>query len=76
MTTYVVMGRNKITASSAQEFVTKMHKEAFEAEDSDQAFMVKVANQCKLQTGDTVSTDSPENFLADLIATKYVVEGE
>ena len=77
MTTYVVMGKDKFEASTPTEFLQKMHKAAHVPAPSDQEFMADVARRCKLQTGDTISSDTPENFLADLIAAKLVyAEGE
>lgn len=74
MTTYIVMGREKIEASSPEEFLKKMHKSAHTPSPSDQEFMVDVARRCKLQTGDVISSSNAADFLADLVAADYVVE--
>lgn len=72
MTTYVVMGKDKIEAASPMEFLQKMHKAAHVPAPSDHEFMVDVARRCKLQSGDSISSDNPTNFLDDLIATGFV----
>ena len=74
MTTYIVMGKDRIEASTAVEFVQNMHKAAHIPSPSDYEFMIDVARRCKMQTGADISSDSADNFLADLIAAKFVTE--
>lgn len=74
MTTYIVMGKDKIEASSPEEFVKKMHKENHMPMPSDQDFMVEMARRCKMHDGSEISSDKPANFLADLIAAQFVTE--
>jgi len=72
MTTYIVQGRSKIKADSATQFVQLMHKEAHMPQPTDAIFMVEVARWSLLQDGSVIRSDTAENFLADLIANKFV----
>lgn len=57
----------------AKHLVAQMHRSSRAKAASDQAFMVELAERAA-ETGQTIRTDTPENFVADLVAIGDLVE--
>lgn len=61
-----------ITATCASDFVTKLRESSrFDSDCTDAEYMVNFANRFKQYSGKTVRTDSPDNFLEDLLKCDY-----
>ena len=72
--TYHIKGDNhKIVAYSPEEFLRLLHAGSrFDSEGTDTEYMQRFAHRLQELEGYLVSTDSPEAFLADLIAHGFV----
>lgn len=71
MTKYKI-GDHQVSASTPEDLVAQMHKTSHTPEPDDQAFMIQVANRTKLQNGKDVRTDTPTNFVDDLIVAGMI----
>jgi hypothetical protein len=72
-TTYLLQDGGTITATCAADFVTRLREGSrFDYDCTDQEYMYRFADRYFDQTGHTVRADSPEHFLADLLASGYV----
>ena len=71
---YHIKGDNhKIVAYSPEEFLRQLHAGSrFDSEGTDGEYMVRFAHRLRELEGYLVSTDSPEEFLADLINRGFV----
>lgn len=72
--TYHIKGDNhKIVAYSPEEFLRQLHAGSrFDSEGTDMEYMQRFAHRLQELEGYLVSTDSPDAFLADLIAHGFV----
>ena len=72
--TYRIKGDNhRIVAYSPEEFLHQLHAGSrFDSEGTDEEYMVRFAHRLQELEGYLVSTDSPEEFLADLINRGFV----
>ena len=68
--TYRIKGDNhRIVAYSPEEFLRQLHAGSrFDSEGTDTEYMQRFAHRLQELEGYLVSTDSPDAFLADLIA--------
>lgn len=72
-TTYTLKDGDTITATSAADFVTRLRESSlFDSDCTDQEYMYHFADRYLDQTGYVIRTDSPEDFLNDLIDLGYV----
>ena len=71
---YHIKGDNhKIVAYSPEEFLRQLHAGShFDSEGTDMEYMQRFAHRLQEFEGYLVSTDSPDAFLADLIAHGFV----
>lgn len=70
--TYILQDGGKIIASCSSEFVTNLRESSrFDSECSDQEYMTNFAGRFVQYSGHEVRTDSPDNFLEDLIKYDY-----
>ena len=72
--TYHIKGDNhRIVAYSPEEFLHQLHAGSrFDSEGTDAEYMQRFARRLQELEGYLVSTESPEAFLADLIAHGFV----
>lgn len=71
-TTYLLQDGGTITATCAADFVTHLREGSrFDYDCTDQEYMYRFADRYFDQTGHTVRADSPDHFLADLLASGY-----
>lgn len=75
LTTYRLKGGDKIVATSPADFLHQLRTGSrFDSQGTDNDYMVRFAHRLQELEGYLVSTESPEAFLADLIAHGFVVE--
>jgi len=73
--TYMLPGDERIAASDAKEFVRELREGSWmDSGCTDQQYMHNFAERYMVQSGEKIATDTPENFLADLIRTGYAKE--
>lgn len=76
MKMYILQDGGRMTASSAEEFVRLLREGSwFDNDCTDREYMERFAGRYKESHGVTVSTDTPEQFMADLIKDGYIREG-
>ncbi|MCC8186492.1 MAG: hypothetical protein LIP08_02995 [Bacteroides sp.] len=69
---YTLQDGGIITASCAAEFVTNLRESSrFDNECTDQDYMSNFAERFKQYSGSEIRTDTPDNFLEDLIKFDY-----
>ena len=69
---YMLPGDERITASDAKEFVHELRTGSWmDSNCTDEQYMCNFAERYVIQAGVRIATDTPENFLADLIRTGY-----
>lgn len=62
-----------ITATTATEFVRKLHKSSyFESSGTDHEYMISFCDRYQQLCGKVVDISTPESFLADLLEQRYV----
>lgn len=67
------VGDRVITATSAADLVKKMHaSEPFLQASSDAKFMQETAHLTRMTNGQVIQVDTPENFVAGLIAVGFI----
>lgn len=72
-TTYTLRGGDRIVATSPADFLHQLRTGSrFDSQGTDDEFMVRFAHRLQELEGYLVSTDSPDAFLADLIAHGFV----
>lgn len=64
----------QIEAATATELVAALRRDSMNPADNIYAYMEGFAQRYKLQTANEIRYDTPENFVADLIETKYLTE--
>lgn len=71
---YLFSGGGFVVATSATDFVTKMHHSSlFDRYEDDARFMDAVARRCALQTGAFIDTTDATTFLMSLMTHDFVV---
>ena len=69
---YILPGDERIAASDAKEFVHELRTGSWmDSNCTDEQYMCNFAERYVIQAGVKIATDTPENFLADLIRTGY-----
>jgi hypothetical protein len=77
MTLYKDQGGKAYKAADAKELVSLMRRnDDYEQSPSDEAFMLKSAKRAQDEHGLTLSTESPETFVASLLATGLLEEDD
>jgi hypothetical protein len=71
---YLTEDGKRLLASDEADLVAQLRVRSFTPSDDFHGFMRDVAIRAKLQTGHDVRCDSPENFVADLIAAGLITE--
>ena len=75
MTLYLFVGGSYISADCADMFVAKMRNlSLFSTALDPQSYMLDVAYRCMVYNDSTIRTDSTDNFLQDLIDSRFVVK--
>ena len=70
--TYMVPGDERIVAGNAEEFVRELRLGSrMDSECTDEEYMHNFAERYVIQAGVRIATDTPENFLSDLVRTGY-----
>lgn len=63
-----------INASTPDEFVTELRKSSrFDSECTNEEYMINFAERFAIQSGETLSTESPESFLESLQKTDFIL---
>lgn len=74
-TNYILQDGGKITATCASEFVTRLREGSrFDSDCSDEEYMSNFAARYKELHGVSISDETPEAFLYDLISCGYAFE--
>ena len=72
-TTYNLKGGDMIVATSPSDFLRKLHQGSrFDSGGTDEEFMQRFAHRLRMYDGSVVRTDTPDVFLADLLACEFV----
>lgn len=75
MKKYILQDGGRMAASCAEEFVRLLREGSwFDNDCTDREYMERFAGRYKESHGVTVSTDTPEQFMADLIKDGYIRE--
>ena len=70
--TYMLPGDERIVAGNAEEFVRELRQRSWtDSECTDEEYMHNFAERYVIQAGVRIATDTPENFLSDLVRTGY-----
>jgi len=73
MLKYKTESGEALEASSPADLVTRLRQGSrFDSELSDAVFMERFAFRYKIQKGNSIRFDTPENFIEDLITTGYL----
>lgn len=71
---YNLSDGGRITASDAKEFVRLLREGSrMDSDCTDAEYMYNFAQRYNMMKGVEVSTDTPENFMADLKKTGYIL---
>jgi hypothetical protein len=71
--TYRLADGGVITASTAIDFVRKLHKSSFfDSRGTEHEYMISFCDRYKQLCGKVVDISTPESFLADLLEQHYV----
>ncbi len=74
-TNYTLRDGGRIAATSPQDFVSQLHNGSwFDSGGTDRGYMLRFARRLHELDGSTVRTDTPEHFLADLIACGFATK--
>ena len=72
---YILLDGGRIAASSAEEFVRLLREGSwFDSDCTDGEYMQRFAARYNESHGETVSTDTPEGFMSDLMKDGYLKE--
>ena len=72
---YNLLDGGRIAASSAEEFVRLLREGSwFDNDCTDREYMERFAGRYKESHGVRVSTDTPEQFMSDLVKDGYIKE--
>lgn len=75
MKKYILQDGGRIAASCAEEFVRLLREGSwFDSDCTDREYMERFAGRYHESHGVTVSTDTPEQFMEDLIKAGYITE--
>lgn len=75
VTNYILQDGGKITATCASEFVTRLREGSrFDSDCTDEEYMSNFADRYKELYGVSISDETPEAFLHDLISCGYASE--
>lgn len=75
MKKYILQDGGRMAATCAEEFVRLLREGSwFDNDCTDREYMERFAGRYKESHGVTVSTDTPEQFMADLIKDGYIRE--
>ncbi|MDD4429538.1 MAG: hypothetical protein PHG64_14280 [Paludibacter sp.] len=75
MRTYRLADGGIITANSPIDFITKLRESSkFNSDISVAEFMKFFADRMKTYDGSIIRTDSPDNFISDLLKSGYIIE--
>lgn len=73
--TYMLKDGDRVVATSPADFLHQLRTGSrFDSQGTDNDYMVRFAHRLQELEGYLVSTESPEAFLADLLAHDFVVE--
>lgn len=72
MTTYTTNDGDKFTAQTAMDVIGYLQSTGWTEAKDTQGYMEEMAKRVKAQSGATVATDSPENFVAGLVAAGMI----
>lgn len=61
-------------AEDELDLVSKLHQASYSPSPSDAKFMFDAAERAQFQVGRFVRSDTPENFISDLIAVGLITE--
>ena len=71
-TTYNLKGGGTIVATSPSDFLCKLHQGSrFDSGGTYEEFMQCFAHRLRMYNGSVVRTDTPDVFLADLLACEF-----
>lgn len=72
---YILLDGGRIAASSAEEFVRLLREGSwFDNDCNDREYMKRFAGRYHESHGVTVCTDTPEQFMSDLMKDGYIKE--
>lgn len=72
---YILLDGGRIAASSAEEFVRLLREGSwFDNDCTDREYMERFAGRYNESHGVKVSTDTPEQFMSDLVKNGYIKE--
>lgn len=71
MTTFIVDGEH-ITVATASELVKIMHANSRTPAADDEAYMMDVSDRTVLQDGGKIRTNTPEQFVNDLVQHGFI----
>ena len=72
---YILLDGGRIAASSAEEFVRLLREGSwFDNDCTDREYMERFAGRYNELHGVKVSTDTPEQFMSDLMKDGYIKE--
>ena len=75
MKKYILQDGGRMAAACAEEFVRLLREGSwFDNDCTDREYMERFAGRYKESHGVTVSTDTPEQFMADLMKDGYIRE--
>lgn len=75
MRTYRLADGGIITANSPIDFLTKLRESSkFNSEVSNAEFIKLFTERIETYDGSLIRTDSPENFISDLISSGYIID--
>jgi predicted acetyltransferase len=75
MRTYRLKDGGVVTANSPVDFLTKLRESSkFNSEVSNAEFMKLFTERIETYDGSLIRTDSPENFISDLISSGYIID--
>uniref|UniRef100_A0AB33JCY3 CRIB domain-containing protein n=1 Tax=Prevotella sp. GTC17262 TaxID=3236797 RepID=A0AB33JCY3_9BACT len=74
-TTYRLKDGDRVVATSPADFLHQLHiGSRFDSEGTDTEYMHRFAQRLQELEGYFVSTESPDAFLADLVAHGFVIQ--
>lgn len=71
---FTTLDGQKFLAEDELDLVSKLHRASYSPSPSDEKFMHDTAERAQFQVGRFVRSDTPENFVADLIAVGLITE--
>ncbi len=75
MKTYKLKDGGTITATSPEDFLTKLRESSkFDSDCTDEQYMQHFAERYKTQEGVKLKTDNPTLFFSEVLRVKYIEE--